>query len=222
MKKPLYVFDMDETLVNLDCAKEWNCFLVDKGVVTTPGFLETDQAMMAQYARGEMSMTAYLEFAIPPLMHLSKAAITALVDECVETRIIPAVFPQALTLIAQLKADRLPMIIISATVTFIVERVAKRLGIEHAIGVELVEKAECYQPIIEGIASYREGKVTRLEAWRSAQSDDYEEVHFYTDSINDLPLCLHADVVRLINPCPRLIAYRDQQDRHDWQVLKWG
>ncbi len=32
MSKPLYVFDMDETLINADCAMIWNAFLVEKGI----------------------------------------------------------------------------------------------------------------------------------------------------------------------------------------------
>lgn len=31
MSKPLYVFDMDETLFDADCAMLWNRFLVEKG-----------------------------------------------------------------------------------------------------------------------------------------------------------------------------------------------
>ncbi|MBE8924164.1 HAD-IB family hydrolase, partial [Escherichia coli] len=44
------------------------------------------------------------------------------------------------------------------------------------------------------------------------------EVTFYTDSINDLPLCLHADRVRLVNPCPQLQA---AGAGYGWPVLSW-
>ena len=33
MTKPLYVFDLDETLIKADSAMIWNEFLVEKGIV---------------------------------------------------------------------------------------------------------------------------------------------------------------------------------------------
>lgn len=40
--------------------------------------------------------------------------------------------------------------------------------------------------------------MARLAQWREAHPQYDGEVTFYTDSINDLPLCLHADRVRLV------------------------
>ncbi len=56
MTQPLYVFDMDETLINGDCAMIWNEFLVEKGIVTDPDFLDEDKRLMALYSRGLMDM----------------------------------------------------------------------------------------------------------------------------------------------------------------------
>ncbi len=56
-----------------------------------------------------------------------------------------------------------------------------------------------YSGEITGIPSYQQGKVARLAQWREAHPQYDGEVTFYTDSINDLPLCLHADRVRLVN-----------------------
>ncbi|MEF1164968.1 HAD-IB family hydrolase, partial [Vibrio parahaemolyticus] len=50
MSKPLYVFDMDEALINADCAMIWNVFLVEKGIATQSNFIEEDQRLMALYA----------------------------------------------------------------------------------------------------------------------------------------------------------------------------
>lgn len=219
MSTPLYVFDMDETLVSGDCAMIWNEFLVETGIVTQADFLEQDQELMALYAKGEMDMQDYLAFSIAPLASLPTSDVATLVDQCVERDIMPKVFPQALSLINQLKRHHIEMVVVSASVSFIVEAVAKKLGIAHAIGIDLAEYQGCYSPKMIGTPSYREGKVIRLEQWLAAQDQSFTEVHFYTDSINDLPLCEYADHAYLVNPCKQLSQYAHQDQ---WQVLSWG
>ncbi|CED57873.1 putative uncharacterized hydrolase [Aliivibrio wodanis] len=219
MTQPLYVFDMDETLINGDCAMIWNEFLVDKGIVTDPDFLDEDKRLMALYSRGLMDMEDYLSFSMQPLKTIPREKIAQLTHECAEERILPLLFPEAKTLITQLKRDNIDMIIISASVAFLVKSVADRLGIEHAIGIDLKEKGELYTRHILGVASYREGKVERLSEWLSGGDKTYSEIHFYTDSINDLPLCLYASHTYLVNPCEQLAAYSDKKN---WPILLWG
>lgn len=220
MSQPLYVFDMDDTLINGDCSMLWNAFLVNKGIIKTPNFLELDRAMMKQYAKGELDMQDYLTFALAPITNISVNKIDHLVDEFIAIDVLPNVFPEALTLINQLKKDKIPLLIISATVTFIVKKVATQLGINHAIGIDLLTQNDCYSEQISGIASYREGKIKRLKNWVEETNINFDDIHFYTDSINDLPLCLYADYAYLINPC---IQLREQQKQHtQWQIYQWG
>lgn len=218
MSKPLYVFDMDETLVNGDAAMLWNEFLVEKGIASDASFIEEDQRLMGLYSQGELDMENYLTFAMEPLADMTTQQVNVLVEECVENKILPKLFTQTLPLIEQLKRDEIDMLIISASVTFLVEVVGRKLGIPHALGIDLVEQQGCYTSKIEGVPSYREGKVTRLEQWITQQQNQYSEIHFYTDSINDLPLCEYADYVYLVNPCLRLKALAD---RPNWQTLNW-
>ncbi|AYO17786.1 HAD-IB family hydrolase [Vibrio owensii] len=219
MSKPLYVFDLDETLINADCAMIWNEFMVEKGIATASNFIEEDQHLMGLYAEGKMDMEDYLTFSMTPLENTPIEQVNALVEECVENHILAKQFPQAKTLIEQLSRDEIDMVIISASVTFLVEAVGRRIGIPNALGIDLVEQGNCYTAEIEGIPSYREGKVTRLKQWLQAQPETYSDIHFYTDSINDLPLCEYADYAYLVNPCPRL---KELTDRPNWTVLSWG
>ncbi|OAN18190.1 HAD family hydrolase [Photobacterium jeanii] len=218
MSKPLYVFDMDETLIDADCAMIWNAFLVEKGLVQDPDFIAEDQRLMGLYAEGKLNMEDYLAFSMAPLATMPKQEVAALVNECVETRILSKQFKQAKSLITQLQQDGIEMVIISASVTFLVEAVGKRLGIPSALGIDLIEHNGYFTHRIHGVPSYREGKVTRLQQWLAAQETYFSKIHFFTDSINDLALCEHADFAYLVNPCPRLLA---QANRPNWTVLNW-
>ncbi|MCW8334454.1 HAD family hydrolase [Vibrio paucivorans] len=225
MTQPLYVFDLDETLINGDCAMIWNEFMVEKGIVSDPNFLQQDEHLMALYARGEMNMEEYLTFCMAPLLHHPKAQVMEWVEECVTRDVLPKLFPQAKQLITELKRDQIDMLIISASVAFLVEAVADKIGIEQAIGIDLKEQDHRFTSKVVGTASYREGKVTRLKQWLAATDKRYDSIHFFTDSINDLPLCLHADHVYLVNPCERLNHYlvtNNGQKTANWQRLNWG
>lgn len=220
MSQPLYVFDMDDTLVNGDCAMLWNAFMVEKGIVTDPEFLQKDREMMALYAKGQMDMEDYLAYTLQPITHIPANEIDKLVDEFVTNKILPRVFPEALVLINSLKAKKTALLIISATVTFIVKKVAQRIGIDQSIGIDLKMNQHFYSTEVSGIASYREGKIQRLKNWISQNDISFNDIHFYTDSINDLPLCLYADYTYLINPCEQL--QNEAKGHSDWITYHWG
>ncbi len=196
----------------------WNEFLVEKGIVTDKGFLEEDKSLMTLYAQGKMDMKSYLEFSMAPLATKTKAQVSELVEECVMRHILPKQFRQSKVLIEQLKQQEVDMVVVSASVTFLVEVVARHLGIQTALGINLAEHHGCYSSEIEGIATYREGKITRLEQWLNKTPKSYSAIHFYTDSINDLPLCEYADHTYLVNPCPLLLTVAE---KCDWAILDW-
>ncbi|MFA0087138.1 HAD family hydrolase [Vibrio sp. 10N.261.51.F12] len=219
MSKPLYVFDMDETLFDADCAMLWNEFLVEKGIAIQVDFLEQDQRLMTLYAQGELDMEDYLSFSMAPLQGVSKSQVASLVNECIDEKIMPRFFPQAKARLAELKRDAIDTVIISASVSFLVQAIGQRIGIDTAMGIDLIEDKNAYTAQIKGIPTYRDGKVLRLKQWLEAGDRHYTSIHFYTDSINDLPLCEYADFAYLVNPCPRLKA---MSDRENWQVLEWS
>ena len=197
----------------------WHEFLVEKGIVRNLNFIEEDQRLMRLYAEGELDMQTYLDFSVEPISHLSIKEIIKLADLCVEEKILPRVFTDASTLLEQLHQQQRSVLIISATVAFLVEAVAKRLGVKHALGINLVTNKNRLSSTILGTASYQQGKVTRLQQWCESHSTSFTTVHFYTDSINDLPLCEQADFAYLVNPCKKLAK---KGKENGWPILAWS
>jgi phosphoserine phosphatase len=66
--------------------------------------------------------------------------------------------------------------------------------------------------------TYREGKVTRLQAWMKEQGEVLDGAYFYSDSRNDLPLLQVVDHPHVVNPDPALLAYAQQAG---WPILNW-
>ncbi|WP_417594274.1 HAD family hydrolase [Oceanospirillum sp.] len=219
MNNELFIFDMDDTLIDGDSSTIWNHFLVEKGIVTDPSFLKQDDALMQLYRQGKMSMEDYLSFTLQPLENIPLSQLEQWVDECVSEKIMPRIYPQAKVLLEQLQSQQQEILVISATASLIVQPLAKAMGIHQALGIDLKEEYGRLTAQIEGTASYREGKVKRLEQWLEQLSLDRNrlKIHFYTDSINDLPLCLYADQVHLVNPCPQLTeAAQTHWHAHHW------
>ena len=66
-----------------------------------------------------------------------------------------------------------------------------RIRIEHLIATEPEEVSGEFTGRVLGVPSFREGKVTRLEAWLSERGlawSSFEQTWFYSDSLNDIPL----------------------------------
>ena len=218
MSNALTIFDLDNTLIKGDSSTVWSRFLVREGWISDPDYLAREAMLMADYDRGEMNIADYVALIQAPLIGVPQAEVDGLVARCVREEILPRVYPQAWEVIRTLRARGEQMLVISASVSLLVQAVAAQLGIEQALGIDVEMADGGYSGVIAGTPSYQQGKVVRLAQWQQAHPEYSGEVTFYTDSINDLPLCLHVDRVRLINPCPQLAAANAQ---HQWPVLAW-
>lgn len=214
----LAIFDLDETLLCGDSASLFCRFLADSGLADAD-FLVREQALMQRYACGSLSMPDYVAFLLQPLQRLSTAEIDALLPDFVSRYIEPRIYPQARTLLAELRAQGQLPLIISATPAFIVRAVAQALGVQELLAIELETSAGgYYSGAIAGIPSYREGKVIRLQQWLAERDEPLEGAAFYTDSINDLPLLERVDRPIATNPDPRLTQIANARG---WPLLRW-
>ncbi|WP_421672092.1 HAD family hydrolase [Raoultella terrigena] len=218
MSNALTIFDLDNTLIKGDSSTVWSRFLVREGWISDPDYLAREAMLMADYDRGEMNIADYVALIQAPLIGVPQAEVDGLVARCVREEILPRVYPQAWEVIRTLRARGEQMLVISASVSLLVQAVSEELGIDQALGIDVEMADGGYTGVIAGTPSYQHGKVVRLAQWQQAYPQFAGEVTFYTDSINDLPLCLHADRVRLVNPCPQLAAANEE---HRWPVLSW-
>ncbi len=218
MGRPLYIFDLDGTLIGADSNDMFTRYLMAEGVVDDPAFLPQKDELLRQYMAGVMDVRDYVRFSMSYLRHLTVAEVTDLVRAFVRTMVLPTFYPEARTLVAELKAQGLPCLVISATAAYIVREIAAAIGIDEVIATEIVVKDDHFTTEVDGIPSMGEGKIARLEQYLQDHPELKRPFTFYTDSINDLPLCLYADRVFLVNPDPKL---RQQGAEHGWPVLAW-
>ena len=109
--------------------------------------------------------------------------------------------------------------IVTATNEFVTRPIATAFGVQELIAIDLVRDARGeFTGDILGIPSFREGKVTRVEAWLAARNLGWQDVEttFYSDSMNDLPLLEKATHPVATNPDERL---RQLATERGWRIL---
>ena len=223
----MVVFDLDETLLAADSTRRWTDWLYETGTTTDPVYREATERMAERYRLGTLDIRDYLFEMAPAVAHLTPEALDLLIERFIESRILPDVYPEGRALIAAAREAGLPMAIISATASFLVRPIARRLGITTVMGVDLVLKNGLPTGRVDGIPTFREGKVLRLTAWLNAFNGQLadntppltlNDVFFFTDSRNDLPLARAVGGCALVNPDP---VIRAEGLAKGWPILGW-
>jgi HAD superfamily hydrolase (TIGR01490 family) len=216
----LCLFDLDDTLLPLDSDHAWGEFLVRKGWVDPIAFKQGNDAFFAQYRAGTLDIHAYIAFVTQPLRQRSDEELFTAHREFMQQVICPALRPQALKLVAEHQAEGDMVALVTATNEFVTAPIAQAFGIRTLIAVQLQRDAGgTITGLIEGVPSYREGKVTRVTQWLAQQGQhwqSFERISVYSDSANDLPLLERATHPVATNPSHSLRAIAQTRG---WRIL---
>jgi HAD superfamily hydrolase (TIGR01490 family) len=217
----LCLFDLDDTLLPLDSDHAWGEFVIRLGWVDEAHFRARNNEFFEQYKAGRLDIHAYIAFATEPLRARPPDETAAAHARFMREIIVPAVHPVALDLVQDhiRQGDRVALV--TATNEFVTGPIAQALGIADLLAVRLARGAGgTITGRIEGVPSYREGKVTRVSQWLQADGltwSDFERISVYSDSPNDLPLLERATDPVATNPSPALAAIALERG---WRTLK--
>ena len=214
----LAIFDLDETLIHGDCASLWARHMADIQWVDRDSFLPREQELMALYSQGKLAMEDYMAFTLAPLVGRSEEEVAFVVGPFVEEVSEPIIYGDAMRCLAAHRAAGDRLLVISASAHFLVSAIAARLGIDEVLAIDCEQQHGGYSGRTRGVLTYREGKVTRLEAWLQAEGETLEGAHFYSDSRNDLPLLQRVPHPHAVNPDAVL---REHAERAGWDILHW-
>lgn len=214
----LAIFDLDDTLIDGDCASLWSAHMADLGWVDRDSFLARDHELMTLYAEGKLAMEDYMAFSLSPLVGRTAEEVASVVDPFVEDVIEPIIHSDAMRCLAGHRQAGDRLLIISASAHFLVSAIGERLGVEEVLAIDLAEEHGHYSGKTRGVLTYRDGKVTRLNAWLAEHGERLDGAYFYSDSRNDLPLLGMVDNPRVVNPDPVLRAHAEQAG---WPILAW-
>lgn len=215
----LALFDLDNTLLSGDSDFEWAQFLISEGVLDREIYEARNLEFYEQYKAGTLDIHAFLDFQLKPLSRHSRAQLDAWHARFMETRILPMIGDQARALVNQHRDQGHTLVIITATNSFVTTPIAQVFGVPHLIATEPEQINGEFTGKPSGLPCFRDGKVTRLEAWLAARGETWSGVErswFYSDSQNDLFLLERVSDPVAVDPDPHLAAHAAQ---HGWPII---
>ena len=187
----LALFDLDNTILAGDSDYNWSRFLIQEGYLDGAIHAEKNEKFYADYKAGTLDIYAFVEFQFKPLARNPRNILNQLLKKYIEEVIKPMITEKAYALVRKHREEGDLLIVITATNSFITKPIAALFGIENLIGTDPEEKEGEFTGKVSGLPSFKEGKVTRLEAWLKNKNlllADFKKSYFYSDSHNDLPL----------------------------------
>ena len=219
MKMKIALFDLDHTLIPFDSDYEWNEFTIALGWRDGDAFRQANEAFFAQYRDGTLNIHDYVRFATQAIRDKGATESVAAHVRFMNAVVLKGIQKPALDLVrGHQKAGDL-VAIVTATNEFVTRPIADAFGVQELIAIDLVRNAQGeFTGDILGIPSFRQGKVTRVEAWLAARKLAWQDVEttFYSDSMNDLPLLEKATHPVATNPDERLRALATERG---WRIL---
>lgn len=217
----LTLFDLDGTLLPGDSDHAFGEYLIGRGWADRATHKARNDAFYEDYLAGRLDIHAYVDFATAAWRSRDAGELAGASADFIERIVRPMVLPQALALVQRHRQAGDLIALVTATNDFVTRPIASLFGIEHLIATDLArDGAGRVLGTIQGVPSFREGKVVRVTEWLAAQGRtlaDCERCTFYSDSTNDLPLLEHVSHPVATNPGPAL--ERIAQER-GWPILK--
>ena len=219
----LALFDLDHTLLPLDSDHSWGVFTTAMGWTDPVEFNRRNDEYYLQYKAGTLDIRDYIRFSTQAIRQQGAIKSGAAHAEFMRAVIQPALQAPALDLVRMHQSQGDQVVIITATNEFVTRPIAEAFGVDNLIAVDLERESSSgeagrFTGEIKGVPSFREGKVTRIEAWLAARQLRLSEVEstFYTDSINDLSLMENVTHPIATNPDDRLRAIAVDRG---WRIL---
>lgn len=221
MTQKLALFDLDHTLIPMDSDYEWGVFTTALGWNDAAEFTRRNEVFYGQYKNGTLDIYEYVRFATSAIRRQGAINSIAAHSDFMRAIVQKSIKNQALALVQQHQSAGDAVVIVTATNEFVTRPIAAAFGVPELIAINLARDpvTDWFTGEIAGTPSFREGKVTRVEAWLQAQNLSWDKVEstFYSDSINDLPLLEKVTHPVATNPDERL---RTVAQARGWRILE--
>jgi len=219
MTTKIALFDLDHTLISFDSDYAWNEFTIALGWRDGDAFRQANDAFYAQYRNGTLNIHQYMRFATEAIRRKGATESIAAHSRFMSAIVLKGIQKPALDLVQGHQKAGDEVVIVTATNEFVTRPIAAAFGVKELIAIELERDAQGeVTGEILGTPSFREGKVTRVEAWIAARNLGWQDIEttFYSDSMNDLALLEKVTHPVATNPDERL---RQLATERGWRIL---
>lgn len=188
----LALFDLDHTLLPIDSDHEWVEFLIRHQLAGDPEAVRRrNDELYAKYQAGTLTIEESAAVMLGFLKMHSPYDLAKYHEIYMQEVIRPNIQKVATDLVDKHLSQGDLCCLVSATNTFVITPIGRAFAFENIIGTTPEFENGRYTGKFVGTASYKEGKITRVQEWLATLGlslNDFEKSYFYSDSINDLPL----------------------------------
>ncbi|HWK60695.1 MAG TPA: HAD family hydrolase [Eoetvoesiella sp.] len=217
----LALFDLDHTLLPMDSDYQWADWLARTGRAGDPQEAQRrNNELMERYNAGNLTAEQAAEFMLGLLARADSATLAEWHEQFMHEVVRPNILPVAQELVQRHLEQGDLCAVVTATNEFVTAPIARAFGIPHLIATVPEYRNGRYTGAIQGIPSFKEGKVVRVQNWLSSLNlalDDFEQSRFYSDSPNDIPLMEAVTHPVATNPSPSLRRFAQEKG---WPILE--
>ncbi|MGZ8273585.1 MAG: HAD family hydrolase [Burkholderiaceae bacterium] len=215
----LALFDLDLTLLPIDCADTWSHHIVRRGGLDAKTYGDRVREFARSYEAGTFDVDAYACFQMELLASFPRASLDAWHAEFMEIHVRPHVRHEARALVDRHRRLGHELALVTGTNAYVVTPIAREFDIEHVLAIEPEVKDETFTGRWVGTTTHQAGKVRKVEEWLDRQGLTWDSVHtvFYSDSIHDLPLLERVNEPIVTNGDARLNVIARQRG---WPTLQ--
>lgn len=201
-------FDMDGTLIDGDTNDLSLRYFIEHGLAKPERYTQL-RHYAELFFEGVLDINTFMKFAVEPLVGLSKEKLNLILSDCVKTMILPRVKKGAKEAVAFHKERGDISLIVTSTMDYLVEHIAKGVGIDYIIAAPMERIDGVLTGNQAGLVPFQGDKVVRIKEFLQEHNLNLEGSYAYGDSVNDLPMLLLCENRFAIDPNEKLISHPD-------------
>ena len=214
----LALFDMDGTIIDGDTNDiSFNQYLaqglIDKSVIDKLNYFED------LFYKGVLDINEFVRFAVTPLLNFSKEKRDHVLDSIVKNYIYPKVRKDALTQIKFHQERGDTVVIVTSTMDYLVQVVARYLMVEYYLGAPMELQGGRLTGKQAGIVPFQQDKITCVKEFAMQHHLSLEGMYGYGDSVNDIPMLSICEHKFAVNPNQKLLEHEFIKE---CTVLNWA
>jgi HAD superfamily hydrolase (TIGR01490 family) len=214
-------FDVDGTIADTTIAHYFRYLMLRRlsplrGRIWYAGFLVRCgfYILLDKLDRGRLNRVFYRNYRGLPV-----DSIKAMAADCHEAVTNPRRFTQAGDCIAQHRADGDLIVLVTGSLDFIMEPLAKQLGADSVVAAQLAEEGGRFTGSLVGPPVGSREKARRMQQFALSAGIDLRQSHAYGDSISDLAMLEAVGFPHAVNPDRTLAAIARQRG---WPIHRWS
>ncbi len=215
----LTIFDLDNTLLDGDSDYNWGLFLIKEGLVDQKTHESSNTQFYDDYNSGKLNIYEFVEFQFKFFRDNPRILLDKLLKRYIDEIAKPMITKKARDLVSKHRVKGDKLLIITATNSYITKPIGKLFDIDDLIGTDPEEINGEFTGKVKGIPSFKEGKIERLNLWLKQKKlafNDFDQIFFYSDSQNDLPLLRLVSNPIAVNPDEVL---EKEAIKNNWPII---